>query len=66
MYVSLQHPDITAIEATGYPTRMQRQAHVCPVCEQECDWVFRDRIGNPVGCDTCLRRETVEEYYGEI
>lgn len=66
MYVSLQHPDITAIEATGYPARFVLRGLRCPVCGEECGWVFRDRIGKPVGCDTCLRRETVEEYYGEI
>ena len=61
----LQHPDITAIEATGYPSYFHGPMK-CPVCGEECGWVFRDRIGNPVGCDTCLRRETVEEYYGEL
>ena len=66
MYVSLQHPDITAIEATGYPTRMQRPAHVCPVCEQECDWVYTDLLRNPLGCDRCVRREPVEVYNGEM
>lgn len=66
MYALLQHPDITAIEATGYPTRMQRQAHVCPVCEQECDWIYTDTLRNPVGCDRCIRREPVEEYMGDI
>lgn len=62
----LQHPDITAIEATGYPTRMQRQACACPVCEQECDWVYTDLLRNPLGCDRCVRREPVEEFCDDL
>ena len=27
---------------------------LCPVCGQECEWVFRDDAGTIVGCDNCL------------
>lgn len=61
----LQHPDITAIEATGYPSYFHGPIK-CPVCGQECGWVYTTLGGDPVGCDECILKITVEEYVGDI
>lgn len=26
----------------------------CPVCGDECDWIFVDAYGEAVGCENCL------------
>lgn len=28
----------------------------CPVCDAACETVFRDRHGDYVGCDVCLKQ----------
>lgn len=66
MYALLQHPDITAIEATGYPTRLAPRGLRCPVCGEECGWVYTTHNGDAVGCDVCVQKITVEEYVGDI
>lgn len=60
----IEHPDITKICSTGYASPYKE--YKCPVCEQECDWIYTDTLRNPVGCDRCIRREPVEEYMGDI
>ena len=50
---NLQHPDITAAERTGYPSRYQ--IPICPWCDTETDTFYRDRDGEICGCDNCIK-----------
>lgn len=48
------HPVIRAMEATGYPDGREPEEPICPVCDAECDAVYR-RIadGDALGCECC-------------
>lgn len=60
----IEHPEITRACATGYGRPYA--PHKCPVCGQECGWVYTTLCGDPVGCDECILKITVEEYVGDI
>lgn len=62
--LDIEHPEITRACATGYGRPYT--PHKCPVCGQECGWVYTTLGGNPVGCDECILKITVEEYVGDI
>jgi len=50
----LQHPVITAMEATGHPTYKDPVYPRCPRCGQECETVYFDNITHTYdGCDRC-------------
>ena len=58
-------PIIRCIEATGYPPWLQDEEKVprCPICGDECDTVYKDKTGDIVGCDQCLRPcDAYDEY----
>lgn len=60
----IEHPDITKICSTGYARPYT--PHKCPVCGEECGWVYTTHNGHAVGCDVCVQKITVEEYVGDI
>ena len=35
----------------------------CPICGEECESVYVDMSGEPAGCDVCLRRIDVEDWW---
>ena len=39
---------------TDYPGRIYPPPVYCPVCGEECRWVYRNSVGEIVGCDVCL------------
>lgn len=52
---NLQHPDITAADATGYGYHVDTRAPHCPVCGAECETVYRERRnGEALGCENCV------------
>lgn len=54
----LEHPIITRTERDGLPDR----APHCPVCEDECDHVYREIGTNHIlGCENCLIEENAWE-----
>lgn len=49
------HPVVRDLMRSGYPDGKVPAEPVCPVCGRECWHVFRDRYGDIVGCDECLK-----------
>jgi len=60
----LQHPDITAAEATGYPDGYYRPVVTCAYCHQEISWHDDRIIGQDVVCQECYEamRPILESY----
>lgn len=50
----MQHPDITRAELTGYADGGERKEHICPICLEPCENVYRDPLNAIVGCNVCL------------
>lgn len=38
---------------------------LCPVCGEECRWIFTNHAGDAVGCDMCLDKIDSEIYEEE-
>lgn len=51
----IQHPDITAIERTGYPDGYEDIMPRCPKCGSETDTIYINIDNEIMGCDGCLR-----------
>ena len=45
--------------------RMRQRRVDCPICGQECWYVFVDSSGYAVGCDVCLKQMDVDDYWSE-
>lgn len=58
------HPVIRNMERTGYPDG-KLPKWTCPFCGTECTTVFSDWHGEAVGCEHCVDRHNVEDFYGE-
>lgn len=55
------HPDIANALATGYPDGNEPEAYRCPVCDKECESIYKCKeTGEIVGCDRCV--DTVEPW----
>lgn len=58
----IEHPDIISAVLKGQ-TRWVKENPICPVCRQECNYVFVSKLDDEaVGCDECLMRESSDEY----
>ncbi len=49
------HPVIRELERNGYIDSKVPLEPACPVCGRECMTIYRDRDGEIVGCDDCIR-----------
>lgn len=49
------HPVIRNMERTGYPDGKEPEYPICPVCDQETDTYYKDKHGDIVGCDNCIK-----------
>ncbi len=59
--LNIQHPDITAMERTGYPRRHRPESIIeCSVCG--CEMVLDQVYGEPT-CEFC--EEVVTRYEGD-
>lgn len=50
-------PIIRALESTGLPPWTkpdELKQPRCPVCNEECETIYLNSDGDPVGCDECL------------
>lgn len=49
------HPAIANVLATGHPDGKEPEAYYCPVCNEECERIFKHKgTGEIVGCDNCI------------
>ena len=49
------HPAIANALATGYPNGVEPETYRCPLCEAECECVYKHKgTGEIVGCDHCV------------
>lgn len=61
MYNCPDHPDIVAIERTGYPSWMKEEAIFCEYCGNEInDDVYEDNY-HEVLCESCLLKLHLKE-----
>ena len=50
----MDRPEIRQMERWG---TLRREAEpVCPVCGAECEWIYKYKGVDLVGCDRCLER----------
>ncbi len=42
------------------------ERNVCPACKRICEWYYLDSFGEVIGCERCVRTESVREYMFEI
>lgn len=48
-------PIIRSLENTGLaPWQSELKQPRCPVCDKECETIYLNKDGDPVGCDECL------------
>jgi hypothetical protein len=52
----------TAWNVTDYPDPPYRHPVFCPVCGNECDWIYENELGEVVGCDGCLSEMDAYEW----
>ncbi len=57
----LQHPQISNALRTGWPTGKAPDEPACPICGENCSSIFRDRWGNILGCEDCVKSEDAWE-----
>ena len=49
------HPVIRNMEATGYPDGKEPEMPCCPVCDRECEKIYKHTESREiVGCDNCI------------
>ena len=41
------------------------EEYCCPVCGWECDTIYLDINGNPIGCDNCVEAIDASDYFTE-
>ena len=49
------HPIIQNMERTGYPNGKEPVCPRCPVCDKECEEIYKDADFMIIGCDVCIR-----------
>lgn len=49
------HPIIHNMESTGHPDGKEPPAPICPICEKECETIYKDLHKDIVGCDNCIK-----------
>lgn len=54
------HPDIERIERYGHVEEPRWPR--CPVCNEECETIYLNGHGEPVGCDECLESIDAADY----
>ena len=60
------HPDIRDAELNGWGP--DEEPVLCPVCHEECDEIYADKDGNPLGCEHCVEMYDAAQWfawYGE-
>lgn len=57
-------PWIRETERDGMPP-YDEPDRTCPVCGKECETIYTDRLGEPVGCDECLTMWESGEWHDE-
>ena len=50
----IEHPDISAALATGYPRCAPTELPLCPVCGEACYTIYLRYDGEVVGCECCI------------
>ena len=55
-------PRIRDAEMNGLPGNDPIE---CPVCGQECEWIYTDLYGDPFGCDKCCMRWMADAWVAE-
>lgn len=55
MYDLPDHPSIRNTEQTGYPDRRKDDEPFCPMCGDRCDTIYKNRYGEIIGCDECIK-----------
>lgn len=55
-------PRIREAERDGYPSW---DSVICPICDEECETIYRDISGNVVGCEQCLTKQDSYEWAEE-
>lgn len=58
------HPVIVNLQSTGYPDGIVPDEYICPICDEECSFVYLDIDDNIVGCDCCIRVRCADDYEG--
>ena len=53
------HPDIERLIHTG-ETGSGRYPH-CPICGDECETLFKDKMGVVFACDVCVEKQDAWE-----
>lgn len=47
-------PIVSSLLRTGSPPWESQTAPICPVCGAECETIYRDALGQIVGCEECI------------
>lgn len=55
-------PWIRDAEMNGYPSP---DPVYCPLCDEECLTIYRDRYGTVFGCDRCIEEQDAGEWAEE-
>ena len=68
MYDIHDHPIIQNMERTGYPDGKEPTYPHCPICDGETDTFYKNKDGDIIGCDECVKtvdawEETSGEHY---
>ena len=50
----IEHYDITAALATGYPRSAPNELPICPICGEACSKIYRRYDGEVVGCENYI------------
>ena len=56
MFETPDHPVIRNLERTGYPDGKEPTYPRCPICDAECDTIYRNKELDIVGCDVCITK----------
>lgn len=51
----MDHPVIRNMERTGHPDGREPEQPHCPICGEECETIYQNRLGNYAGCDVCTK-----------
>lgn len=58
-------PAIRMAERWGPPPYDDDPEPTCPICGKECETIYTDKDGDPVGCDECLTLWEASEWCWE-
>ena len=55
-------PIIRSMEKTGFPPWIDAEDPRCPICGEICETVYKNKMGDIVGCEECLTaHDAIEE-----